>query len=819
MTWIESDHALVEEIASRLDLRAPNKAALSAIIEKIEVDNGVEVVCDLATGVGKTYLAAALVEYLAAQGVRNILIVTPGTTIQDKTVANFTPGSRKAVPGTESSPVLITAEHLRGQVGDALHDPRQLKLFVFNVQQLIRPSANTARKSREVNEYIGGALYAHLQRADDLVVIADEHHVYRTQAKAFSAAIRDLNPRALVGLTATPSSSDESKVIYRYSLAEAIADGLVKIPVIVYRRDGHKDIRTQLADACRLREIKAAAYETWAIGSGNKQVNPVLFVVCQSVADAREVSEILAGDGFIGDAGAVLEITSQSTDTALAALESVEDPDSPIRAVVSVDKLKEGWDVKNIGVIVALRRLASEALTEQILGRGLRLPYGRRVGVPMIDQVDLVAHDSYRKLLQQKDALIQRVVVPAGGDGGDAVIDVPVEFGEPGDDMSLTQLPEDDESGAQGYLELRTGARMVEGEGEAINESTLLILEEFGVAASEGKKDASEYRVLQRVPGAPQIIFPRREREVLPERFSFSLIDDADARAAGAVFQKEIKIPLIREALVARRTIAGDVHIDREAQEAADASQAWISIDQVCEDLRERIWNLGLVEETLPEHNAANRVVNAFLAGAGAKSSSEINWGAERASQATLGLAQLIKAKYNARRLQPQWGYRPVTIPVEPLPMPEHIVDRFADFQRGRWYKGWRQSILPVVSFDAKSTEYALAGIMDSATGISWWLRLQTDGPAYIELDDGGRYFPDFVAIDTDGVHWVIEGKSDNDVERADVQRKAAAGREWARFVTDEDRFGTWRYLFCPESAIKASHGSWDSLLIAAGAS
>ena len=57
----------------------------------------------------------------------------------------------------------------------------------------------------------------------------------------------------------------------------------------------------------------------------------------------------------------------------------MEDPDSPIRAVVSVDKLKEGWDVKNIGVIVALRRLASQALTEQILGRGLRLPYGHRV--------------------------------------------------------------------------------------------------------------------------------------------------------------------------------------------------------------------------------------------------------------------------------------------------------------------------------------------------------------------------------------------------------------------------------------------------------
>jgi type III restriction enzyme len=77
---------------------------------------------------------------------------------------------------------------------------------------------------------------------------------------------------------------------------------------------------------------------------------------------------------MIGEASAVLVITSQSSDEALASLAAVEDPGSPVRAVVSVDKLKEGWDVKNIGVIVALRALASQTLTEQILGRGLRLP-------------------------------------------------------------------------------------------------------------------------------------------------------------------------------------------------------------------------------------------------------------------------------------------------------------------------------------------------------------------------------------------------------------------------------------------------------------
>lgn len=78
--------------------------------------------------------------------------------------------------------------------------------------------------------------------------------------------------------------------------------------------------------------------------------------------------------------------------------------------MVSVGKLKEGWDVKDIGVIVALRALTSQTLTEQILGRGLRLPYGTRTGEPLIGQVDIVAHDSYRRLLAQKGTLIQRVI-------------------------------------------------------------------------------------------------------------------------------------------------------------------------------------------------------------------------------------------------------------------------------------------------------------------------------------------------------------------------------------------------------------------------
>lgn len=54
MTWLERDPALLAQIAGRLDLRDPNRRAISAVVDAVADGDGTEVVCDLATGVGKT---------------------------------------------------------------------------------------------------------------------------------------------------------------------------------------------------------------------------------------------------------------------------------------------------------------------------------------------------------------------------------------------------------------------------------------------------------------------------------------------------------------------------------------------------------------------------------------------------------------------------------------------------------------------------------------------------------------------------------------------------------------------------------------------
>lgn len=281
---IAYDEALIEEIAARFDLRDPNRRALQAVVKAAVAADGAftEIVADLATGVGKTFLMSSLVEYLAHQGVRHVLVVTPGSTIQRKTLANFDEASTKYVAGADIAPYIVTPANFQAaSVGTVLRDHHRLKVFVFNVQQLIRPTDNVSRKVRTDDENLGDALYSHLENAGDLFVIADEHHVYHEKARAFSSAIRDLDPVALVGLTATPDKDDFAKIVFQYTLGEAIADGHVKIPVIVYRKDGTKDEKTQLRDACQLLGHKQKAYEQYrSITADAAAIKPCLFVVC-----------------------------------------------------------------------------------------------------------------------------------------------------------------------------------------------------------------------------------------------------------------------------------------------------------------------------------------------------------------------------------------------------------------------------------------------------------------------------------------------------------------------------------------------------------
>jgi len=85
----------------------------------------------------------------------------------------------------------------------------------------------------------------------------------------------------------------------------------------------------------------------------------------------------------------------------IARLLAVESVDEPTEIVIHVNMLKEGWDVTNLYTIVPLRAAHARTLIEQSIGRGLRLPYGKRTGVAAVDRLNIVAHDKFQEILDE----------------------------------------------------------------------------------------------------------------------------------------------------------------------------------------------------------------------------------------------------------------------------------------------------------------------------------------------------------------------------------------------------------------------------------
>ena len=153
-------------------------------------------------------------------------------------------------------------------------------------------------------------------------------------------------------------------VVVDYPLAQAVADGIVKTPVI-----GEVSGATvELGDSAvqRNRQWLDVAVGRWrkfheALSPSGKR--PVLFVMCENTQAADEAGDYLRQlPDFAGDRLLVIhtnrsgEITKADLDLARRAAREVDGPDSEIRCIVSVLMLREGWDVRNVCVIVTLRR-------------------------------------------------------------------------------------------------------------------------------------------------------------------------------------------------------------------------------------------------------------------------------------------------------------------------------------------------------------------------------------------------------------------------------------------------------------------------------
>lgn len=838
MLPLSLDQGMIDQIAHEFDLRAPNKEGLRQLIFHLTgtFDPTEPLVMDMATGSGKTYLMSAAVEYFRRQGMHNVMIVTPSLVVQNKTVQNFAYGSLRYVGGFPTPPEVVSPdsyEAWRGkQVGSPLEvatDPSMV--FIFNVHQLVAPKKTHTSSTGTLDgqrtkirtfQEDSGSLYEYLTELDDLIVIADESHLYGSKAKAFNQALKDLQPAATIGLTA--STTDADNVIYHYPLYKAISDGYVKTPVLVYRKSGYtgKDAEErQLRDAMSLLRNKEAAYKEYRNDHPDvRQIQPALFVVCKNVEHATDTADLLRGPAYCNDTHAVLQVDNEHDNEATRRLlDNLDHEGSPIRVVVSVDKLKEGWDTKRIAVMCTLRAMASEVLTQQTMGRGLRLPFGKRTGNDRIDQLEILAHTSFEELLNDED-ILQTF-------GLDSAVD---------DSTTATDILKDEAPIAgvdrEGDVEVGPVAPSTATTDDAGKEPRPALEPKSAepqppvpTVRSLGLEDDEEIEVA--TPDTPIVVkinpdyagttflFPSSTMQRSDSVFELKKIRNDDVKAAAK------RVTDTGEVLHRKKLVVSEADKEIKTERVEDALVASDQVDKkkVAKELTSSVIKLGkLTQNKANVTQLTERIVPEFM-----KAADIDDWTEKAKVSALAELEQLIvdTLKAHASSLQTETTIIPIELPIDQefsLPVGEDILDLIGDdeqseFKVRKYYGQWAKGLFPVASFDSWSGEYLLAMMLNYSEHIQWWKRLYRHEGASIAYSTRDNYYPDFVALDTDGTYWIIEGKAESGREDETVKKKREAASDLVTELISEPKFkdSTWGYLIAYETDVRTAQ-SWSDL-------
>lgn len=215
------------------------------------------------------------------------------------------------------------------------------------------------------------------------VVVVDESHNAKSELSI--AMLQNLNPSFVLSMTATPTK--RSNIISYVNARELKKENMVKLPVVVYNRPDRKSV---IHDAVKLRgvlELKAQA-ESATNGS---YVRPIVLFQAQpkNTEDSATFEKIKAKLVAIGIKAEEIAIKTADKDD-LKAIDLMAS-NCPVRYIITVNALKEGWDCPFAYVLASLANKTSQVDVEQIVGRILRQPYARKHGEKLLNMSYVLA--------------------------------------------------------------------------------------------------------------------------------------------------------------------------------------------------------------------------------------------------------------------------------------------------------------------------------------------------------------------------------------------------------------------------------------------
>ena len=811
----------------------------------------------LATGVGKTRLMGAFIAFLRQEyDIRHFFVLAPNLTIYEKLKADFTPNTRKYVfqgisEFATNPPILVTGENFedgRGVRGLRLFD--DVIINVFNVAK-INTDVSKGAKARIRNagrEVIGSGYYDHLASLDDLVILMDESHRYR--AKSGMKAINELKPILGLELTATPKATGEKgaafkNVVYSFPLSMAMKKGYVKEPAVGSREnfkvgnqtDDALD-RLKLEDGVHVHEATKVKLEVYSINQKKPLVKPFVLVVAQNIAHAVKIESLIKSEEFFEGryADKVIRVDSQQSgalaDETLERLLKVERTDEATEIVIHVNKLGEGWDVTNLYTIVPLRASKSDILTEQTIGRGLRLPYGKRTGVEEIDQLSIIAHDQFDAIVQEAknpDSIIRKsfTIRPDVLDGKKVAITVSTSLmasvigtGTPIEGAKPVQKPMVFKS--EGEKQAAVATLEAVKQFESLPSSTHLQKpEQKAKLVRLVKETITAYNATQ--PAIEGLdIEPPVDLEAVVDQVVEKLIElsidipkivvtpigkvscgfrDFDLKANSINFQP-VTGDIIIEGLVEgnRRKIVGSNSHSMETR-IEDAIVGGlvdfpdIDYDQHAELLYKLAGQaIDKVKSYLAKQEDVENVVRYHH-----KSISELIHAQmqEHFWEETVG--------YEAKVTKGFESLKPTGIDSTKLERARNFKDVVENKSqiRSMTFTGFAKCLCDVQQFQSDA-ERRLADVLEHDEAVLKWFKPGPNQfPVYLK---SGRYEPDFV-VESKTTKYVIEVKQDDKITDPEVLSKAEAAKKWCQDATDhahmkENNGKPWRYLLLPDTGI-----------------
>jgi type III restriction enzyme len=399
----------------------------------------------MATGSGKTKVMALAVAWqflnaaretddISKDYAKTFLLVAPNVIVFERLKGDFAGGRIFRTDPVIPKELEIFWDFdcvMRGE-GEKAH--AEGTLFLTNIQQFYeRPNGAQEDEPEIMTEMLGSkppmnklelADFADRigLRAGRLLVVNDEAHHTHDEDSEWNKVIRGLHAEtpitAQLDFSATPRFQKGAIfpwTISDYPLKQAIIDGIVKRPM-----KGIAKVTEAKSDyaSVRYRAYLTAGVERWREYRDQLKPlrrKPVLFIMMNTTDDAEDVADWLKTkypEDFGDDKTQVIhtdktgQVSKGDLDTAREAVRKVDEPNSPINAIVSVLMLREGWDVQTVTVVVGLRPYTSKAniLPEQTIGRGLRLMFRELPGT-YTERVDIIGNKAFLDFVDELEKI------------------------------------------------------------------------------------------------------------------------------------------------------------------------------------------------------------------------------------------------------------------------------------------------------------------------------------------------------------------------------------------------------------------------------